>query len=213
MTSVTDMFPSVFRRGYRRELLLLGLCTACFLLGLLLVTEGGLYFLQLFDHYVCSGNNLLLLSVCQSIAIGWIYGADRFYDDIEDMIGYRPWPVMKYCWLYVTPAVCLGTFIFSVAKYQPLKFNKTYVYPGWAYVLGWCLGLFCVFLVPLWIVFKVSQMKGDLTQRIKRLCIPENKNHSKKCTSEQCPLDPDNNLLPAPRDYKENGEVELDLPV
>ncbi|XP_005755498.1 sodium- and chloride-dependent GABA transporter 2-like, partial [Pundamilia nyererei] len=74
MTSVTDMFPNVFRRAYRRELLLLCLCSVCFFLGLLLVTEGGLYFLQLFDHYVCSGNNLLLLSVCQSIAIGWIYG-------------------------------------------------------------------------------------------------------------------------------------------
>lgn len=36
--------------------------------------QGGLYFLQLFDHYVCSGNNLLLLSVFQSIGIGWIYG-------------------------------------------------------------------------------------------------------------------------------------------
>lgn len=36
--------------------------------------QGGLYFLQLFDHYVCSGNNLLLLSVCQSIGVGWIYG-------------------------------------------------------------------------------------------------------------------------------------------
>ncbi|KAI4827652.1 hypothetical protein KUCAC02_031035 [Chaenocephalus aceratus] len=74
MTSVTDMFPTVFRRAYRRELLLLCLCTICFFLGLLLVTEGGLYFLQLFDHYVCSGSNLLLLSVFQSIAIGWIYG-------------------------------------------------------------------------------------------------------------------------------------------
>lgn len=23
------------------------------------------------------------------------------------MIGYRPWPIMKYCWLYVTPFVCM----------------------------------------------------------------------------------------------------------
>lgn len=23
------------------------------------------------------------------------------------MIGYRPWPVMKFCWLYITPTVCL----------------------------------------------------------------------------------------------------------
>ncbi|XP_076012731.1 sodium- and chloride-dependent GABA transporter 2-like isoform X2 [Genypterus blacodes] len=106
MTSVTDMFPTV-RRGYRRELLLLCLCTVCFLLGLLLVTQGGLYFLQLFDHYVCSGNNLLLLSVFQSLAIGWIYGADRLCDNIEDMIGYRPGPLMKFCWRYVTPSVCM----------------------------------------------------------------------------------------------------------
>lgn len=34
-------------------------------------------------------------------------GADRLYDNIEDMIGYRPWPLMKICWLYITPAVCL----------------------------------------------------------------------------------------------------------
>ncbi|TNN84354.1 Sodium- and chloride-dependent betaine transporter [Liparis tanakae] len=108
------MFPTVFRRAYRRELLLLCICSVFFFLGLLLVTEGGLYFLQLFDHYVCSGNNLFLLSVCQSIAIGWIYGADRLFDNIEDMIGYRPCFIMKYFWLYITPTVCLVSEIFSL---------------------------------------------------------------------------------------------------
>ncbi|XP_013861751.1 sodium- and chloride-dependent betaine transporter isoform X2 [Austrofundulus limnaeus] len=73
MTSVTDMFPSTLRKAHRRELLLLCLCTVCFLLGLLLVTEGALYFLQPLISIFCSGNTLLLLSVCQSIAIGWIY--------------------------------------------------------------------------------------------------------------------------------------------
>lgn len=33
-------------------------------------------------------------------------GADRLYDNIQDMIGYRPWGYMKYCWKYFTPAVC-----------------------------------------------------------------------------------------------------------
>lgn len=36
----------------------------------------------------------------------YIVGAGRFYDNIEDMIGYRPWPLIKYCWLFLTPAVC-----------------------------------------------------------------------------------------------------------
>lgn len=102
-----------------------------------------MYLLQLLDHHVCSGTTLLLLALCQSISIGWVYGesratqpadipvtkqtklfarkkntqlikkntpspqgSDRFYDNIADMIGYRPFPFMKYCWTYITPFIC-----------------------------------------------------------------------------------------------------------
>jgi len=40
-----------------------------------------------------------------------ILGADRLYDSIEDMIGYRPWPFMKCCWKYLTPAICTVSII------------------------------------------------------------------------------------------------------
>lgn len=39
MTSLTDLFPSYLRQGVRRELVLLGICSTCCLLGLSLVTE------------------------------------------------------------------------------------------------------------------------------------------------------------------------------
>lgn len=44
--------------------------------GLLLCccSQGGMYLLQLLDHHVCSGTTLLLLALCQSISIGWVYG-------------------------------------------------------------------------------------------------------------------------------------------
>ncbi|XP_028301727.1 sodium- and chloride-dependent GABA transporter 2-like isoform X1 [Gouania willdenowi] len=211
MTSITDMFPTVFRRAYRRELLLFCLCSVCFFLGLLLVTEGGLYFLQLFDHYVCSGNNLLLLSVCQSVAIGWIYGADNLYDNVEDMIGYRPRPLMKICWLYVTPTVCLGTFLFSVVKYKPLKFNKTYSYPTWAYALGWFLGLLCVLLVPLWIIFKVTQMKGTMMQNLRQLCRSKNQTDSPGKQPEQYPLNPESTPTSAANEVKGSIGAEMEM--
>lgn len=38
MTSITDVYPSQIRKGYRRELLLLLLCTVCYILGLFLVS-------------------------------------------------------------------------------------------------------------------------------------------------------------------------------
>uniref|UniRef100_A0A8C6Q1N2 Transporter n=1 Tax=Nothobranchius furzeri TaxID=105023 RepID=A0A8C6Q1N2_NOTFU len=74
MTSVTDLYPHLIRRGRRRELLLLVVCVVCFLVGLVMVTPGGLYVFQIYDHFSCSGASLLLLSIFQSLAIGWVYG-------------------------------------------------------------------------------------------------------------------------------------------
>ncbi|XP_063071115.1 sodium- and chloride-dependent GABA transporter 2-like [Engraulis encrasicolus] len=171
MTSMTDRF-AVLRRGNNRQLALLGLCSVGFLVGLLMVSQGGLYIVQLFDHYVCSGATLLFLAICQSITVGWIYGADRFYGNIEDMIGYRPLPFMKYCWIYITPTVCIGTFIFSLVRYSPLKFNQTYVYPWWAYGIGWFLAASSLCFIPLTMLYKLYHAKGTLLQRLQFLCSP-----------------------------------------
>lgn len=103
--------------------------------------QGGIYLLQLLDHHVCSGTTLLLLSFCESISIGWVYGksqnlektnnqnfskltfcltvflpegADRFYNDISNMIGYRPHVFMKYSWKYITPFVCFVSYLISL---------------------------------------------------------------------------------------------------
>ena len=39
MTALSDLYPSVFRTGVRRKLLLLALCVGSFLVGLLMVTD------------------------------------------------------------------------------------------------------------------------------------------------------------------------------
>ncbi|MBN3289131.1 S6A13 protein, partial [Polypterus senegalus] len=91
-------------------------------------------------------------------------GAERFYSNMEDMIGYRPWPLIKYCWLFFTPAVCLGTFIFSVIKYTPLRMNNTYEYPFWGYALGWFLALSSIVLVPLVMIIKVVREEGTILE-------------------------------------------------
>ena len=43
------------------------------------------------------------ITVCPPLTLA---GSDNFYDGIEDMIGYRPGPWMKYCWAVVTPLLC-----------------------------------------------------------------------------------------------------------
>uniref|UniRef100_A0AAR2KTM1 Transporter n=1 Tax=Pygocentrus nattereri TaxID=42514 RepID=A0AAR2KTM1_PYGNA len=76
VTAISDMYPSFFQIGHRRKILLLLFCVASFLIGLLMVTEGGLYVFQLFDYYACSGMTLLAFAILQSICVGWVYGRD-----------------------------------------------------------------------------------------------------------------------------------------
>uniref|UniRef100_A0A7N9AQV7 Transporter n=1 Tax=Mastacembelus armatus TaxID=205130 RepID=A0A7N9AQV7_9TELE len=172
VTALSDMSPSFFHVGHRRKVLLLVICVASFFIGLLMVTEGGLYIFQVFDYYACSGMTLLLFAILQSVSIGWVYGADRFYENIEDMIGYKPLSLIKYCLKYITPVICMGTFIFSLVKYTPLKFNNKIEYPWWGYALGWWFTLSSTFMVPICMVYKLSVTPGMLRQRISILCTP-----------------------------------------
>ncbi|CAB1354012.1 unnamed protein product [Coregonus sp. 'balchen'] len=153
ITAISDMYPSFFLVGHRRKILLIIISVGSFFIGLVMVTEGGLYIFQLFDYYACSGMTLLLFAILQSVCISWVYGADRLYDNIEDMIGYRPLPLIKYCLKYVTPVICTATLVFSLIKFTPLKFNNTFQYPWWGYAIGWWFTLSSTLMVPLWMVY------------------------------------------------------------
>ncbi|XP_037658548.1 sodium- and chloride-dependent taurine transporter isoform X3 [Choloepus didactylus] len=177
ITALVDLYPSFLRKGFRREIFIAFVCIVSYLLGLMMVTEGGMYIFQLFDYYAASGVCLLWVAFFECITIAWVYGSDNFYDGIEDMIGYRPGPWMKYSWAVITPVLCVGCFIFSLVKYVPLTYNKAYVYPNWAIGLGWSLALSSMVCIPLVILIRLCQSKGPLLVRFKTLLIPKDPNH------------------------------------
>ncbi|NXO60296.1 SC6A7 protein, partial [Aramus guarauna] len=67
-TAILDRFPAL--RDWRRKVALLGaLCTSFYLLGLLLVTQGGIFWFILIDQYSTSfGRITIALSMCLGIA-------------------------------------------------------------------------------------------------------------------------------------------------
>ncbi|XP_048462606.1 sodium- and chloride-dependent creatine transporter 1-like [Rhincodon typus] len=99
-------------------------------------------------------------------------GADRFIDDIARMIGYRPLPWIKWCWLFITPCVCVGIFLFHVVNYKPLTYNKTYVYPWWGEMIGWILAIASMVCIPLTVGIKMLRAEGTLKQRWQCLTTP-----------------------------------------
>uniref|UniRef100_A0A8C7YZW4 Transporter n=1 Tax=Oryzias sinensis TaxID=183150 RepID=A0A8C7YZW4_9TELE len=160
ITSLVDLYPSFLRKGYRREVFIAIICCLSYLFGLTMVTKGGMYVFQLFDYYAASGVCLLWVAFFECVAVAWVYGVDNFYDAIEDMIGYRPNPWMKWSWTVVTPLLCMGCFFFSLVKYKPLTYNKVYQYPDWAVGIGWTLALASMICIPMVVVIKIIQSDG-----------------------------------------------------
>ncbi|XP_051804485.1 LOW QUALITY PROTEIN: sodium- and chloride-dependent taurine transporter-like [Acanthochromis polyacanthus] len=207
ITSLVDLYPSFLRKGYRREVFIAIICCISYLLGLTMVTKGGMYVFQLFDYYAASGVCLLWVAFFECIAVAWVYGVDNFYDAVEDMIGYRPNPWMKWSWSVITPLLCMGCFIFSLVRYKPLTYNKVYQYPDWAVGIGWTLALASMICIPMVVVIKIIRSDGPLIERIKAVAAPVRGGASSRPADHRgpkdlaYPLDPNGNkgmLMKAP---------------
>ncbi|KAK3707304.1 hypothetical protein QZH41_014810 [Actinostola sp. cb2023] len=172
VTAIVDMFPGYLRRGYRKEIFIGVMSTIWFLVGLLMVTQGGMYVFQLFDNYSASGSALLWVALFESIGIGWVYGAERFYQNIEAMIGFRINPYLKICWVFCTPIFCLAVFIFTLVTYEPLVYNKTYKYPAWGEAIGWILALSSIVCIPVVGIINMMRASGDFIDRLRVVTTP-----------------------------------------
>ena len=61
-------------------------------------------------------------SFLQTVAIGWVFGAERFCDCVEQMTGHRPNMFWYLCWKYFAPMVMGGVFVFYCISYTPVKY-------------------------------------------------------------------------------------------
>ncbi|XP_076316035.1 sodium- and chloride-dependent glycine transporter 1-like isoform X1 [Tachypleus tridentatus] len=222
VTTIVDTCPHRLRRN--KHYILALCCIIMFLLGLVICTEGGMYVLQLLDNY-CASFSALFIGVIEVLVVGWLYGIERFLDDVKVMIGrypfhYQYWRIM---WKFLTPLSIVAVLIFSWADIHPTKYGS-YVYPEWATGVGWALSMFSVSAIPLVACIKICKADGPIKKRMKTLLQPTEdwgpklqihrmETRSPKHTDSQVPLalpnyDPDcydDNDFP---DDQENGQQE-----
>nr|XP_046264519.1 sodium- and chloride-dependent GABA transporter 3-like [Scatophagus argus] len=170
ITTVSDLFPKLFRAPVRHEIFVLIICVSSFLVHLILVTEGGIYVFQLIDFYGSTRVCQNFLAICECLAVGWIFGADRFSNIIEDMTGHKPSAFFKLCWKYTIPLLSLISFILYLVDYKHLRINDWYVYPDWAYALGWTMTFSSIVMVPLCAAVQMILTAGTFRQRLSVLC-------------------------------------------
>ncbi|XP_053706097.1 sodium- and chloride-dependent creatine transporter 1 isoform X2 [Synchiropus splendidus] len=172
VTGILDLCPGKYYHRYKREIAVAICCLLCFIIDISMVTQGGMYVFQLFDYYSASGMTLLWQAFWECVVVAWVYGADRFMDDIARMIGYRPFPWIKWCWSFITPCVCMGIFLFHLVNYKPLTYNNVYVYPWWGEVIGWGLALSSMLCIPVSVLYKFVRAKGTFKERWVNLTTP-----------------------------------------
>ncbi|XP_070564521.1 sodium- and chloride-dependent GABA transporter 2-like [Ptychodera flava] len=181
VTAICDLFPDKLRVGtYRKPLFILACCIFWFIIGLVLIMNGGMYVFQIFDYYSASGIALLWVSFFQATAVGWVYGPKRLYNHFELMLGWRPDPWNLICWVFFTPGLCAGIFIFSCVEYSPLTYDRswgTYYYPDWAIALGWIMALSSILCIPAVAAFKLIRAEGSLSERFRSTTTPRLKPH------------------------------------
>ncbi|XP_032886809.1 sodium- and chloride-dependent neutral and basic amino acid transporter B(0+)-like [Amblyraja radiata] len=105
LTSLLDQFPKMLK--LKRIYMTSGICLLFYFLGLVIVTEAGIYWLNLIDYF-CTGWILLIVALLEVTGLSWIYGINRFIKDIEMMIGSKIWFFWlwwRVCWFFISPSL------------------------------------------------------------------------------------------------------------
>ncbi|KQK77244.1 Sodium- and chloride-dependent glycine transporter 2 [Amazona aestiva] len=169
VTSVSDEFPKYLRT--HKPLFTLGCCISFFIMGFPMITQGGMYMLQLVDTYAAS-YSLVIIAIFELVGVSYIYGLQRFCEDIEMMIGFKPSKFWRVCWAFVTPTILTFILCFSFYQWEPMTYGA-YHYPGWSMVLGWLMLACSVIWIPVMFVIKMHLAPGKFIERLKLVCSPQ----------------------------------------
>ncbi|XP_014003294.2 sodium-dependent neutral amino acid transporter B(0)AT2 [Salmo salar] len=153
--------PLVDTFKVRKEFLTVGVCLLAFFIGLLFVQRSGNYWVAMFDDYSAT-LPLLIVVILENVAVAWVYGTDKFFEDLKDMLGFTPFRFYYYMWKYVTPLLLillLGSSVIQLGMTPPsysawledMASEKSLKYPPWG--LAVCISLVVMAIMPVPVVF------------------------------------------------------------
>uniref|UniRef100_A0A8C5F0U1 Transporter n=1 Tax=Gouania willdenowi TaxID=441366 RepID=A0A8C5F0U1_GOUWI len=159
ITGLSDDFLFLKRN---RKVFTFATAFGTFLFSLLCITNGGIYVLTLLDKYA-AGTAILFGVLIEAIGVSWFYGVDRFSEDIERMMGFKPGLYWRLCWKFVSPAFLLFVVIASAVTSSGLKYDE-YVFPNWSNYVGWGVAMSSMLFVPFYAIYKFFSIPGTFKE-------------------------------------------------
>ncbi|KAL7035960.1 hypothetical protein ACKWTF_008639 [Chironomus riparius] len=138
-TSIIDRWAHLRNQEWK---VTAGVCMGCFVAGLPMTCNGGVYLFTLLEWHTASWA-ILLIGAGEVVIFSWVYGLGRTFDSICEM-GIKFVKATRLfwssVWMVITPIGSVGIFIFILTDLGSTKF-RDYVFPVWADTLGWMFGL------------------------------------------------------------------------
>ncbi|XP_012526109.2 sodium- and chloride-dependent GABA transporter ine isoform X1 [Monomorium pharaonis] len=210
VTSIQDGFPNWVKRHLLcHEMLVLIICVVSFLFGLPNITQGGIYFFQLIDHYAAS-MSIMFLAFFEVIAISWLYGVRRLCNNVKEMTGRMPSMYFRFCWFLAAPLLIMAIWVFSLIDYEPPTYhNGDYTYPWWAEAIGWGIASLSLICIPAFAVYVFIKADGaTFAERLKNSIKPHFE-ACKVCGQEYC-MDSIHNL---PEDMLKEPQTDVNTSI
>ncbi|KAH8400678.1 hypothetical protein KR009_000293 [Drosophila setifemur] len=154
-TVIKDQFSHI-----KNWMIVVGIAVVGYFLGLLYITPGGQFLLNLVDFFGATFV-ALVLAIFELVTIAWIYGVKRLCRDVEFMLGIKTSLYYRICWAVITPLMMFIILVYTLVRYEPLKY-KDYTYQTGVYVFGWCLSAFGVGQVLFWAIPAVRKQPAHL---------------------------------------------------
>lgn len=161
ITVICDQFPK-----WKKAYVTLIVCIAGFGIGLVYVTPGGQWILDLVDYFG-GGFVIFVMAIIETIALHWLYGMKNFLKDVEFMLGIKLGIYWKFCWFFFIPLFLTAILIYILIEMEPLQFNGS-LYPTSAYACGWTLAGVALLTVPIGLLHSWYNSPGDTP--MEKLC-------------------------------------------
>lgn len=142
-TVLTHIVDAGIGRRFKRAHRSIALCACMFVLSLLFVTRGGLYWVQLVDGFAAN-LTLFVVGAVECVAVAWIYGADRFAADALEMTGARIPKPLLWNYKYLIPLLLASL---TAQAFVSTALGEHHL-PPYGIAIGWCLALVSALPIP-----------------------------------------------------------------
>ncbi|CAH1989792.1 unnamed protein product [Acanthoscelides obtectus] len=162
VTAIVDDFSHLRKFQFYVTVIVVTLAAS---FSIIYCTNGGMYWLQLFDWYSAS-ISVVLVCLCEVIIVGWTYGVKRFIKDVEFMTGEKLSWYWILSWKIVTPVFLTFIFVTAITFNTRVSYSGR-EYPEWAIQVGWASCFTSIACIPLLMGYRLLYVeKGDLIERI-----------------------------------------------